>query len=334
MPSTPVYSLLPTSGSTETLHSTGRDEVEFEEAWPSEQSATRGWFPLTVVLATRRSHSRRPYTVSIAALSTIFVLVIISTLYDTGLVVESSIPSPPIPEPPFREPTVRDCFELPSDELVWQTTQLPPERSELCPFDPESFAVLQERPYSSKSKPVNIQWSNECLEDMLAEGQDQPRSCDQHSTTQKVDLVWTWVNGSSTLLEFTRRDKAAQVSGLPQAELEPETIAGLAAKLFRDHDELRHSIRAALQHFDADSSAKADFFIVGSDMPVSVHGPGMDNDPVTGEARVGQLPSWLDLEDMGPDGEFANWSRDGKQTRLQVRHHRDIFSHYEGTVFN
>ncbi|CCO34757.1 hypothetical protein BN14_08864 [Rhizoctonia solani AG-1 IB] len=37
---------------------------------------------------------------------------------------------------------------------------------------------------------------------------------------------------------------------------------------------------------------------------------------------------------MGSNGEFTNWSKDGKQTRLQVRHHRDIFSHYEGTVFN
>ncbi|CAE6449506.1 hypothetical protein ACGC1H_005614 [Rhizoctonia solani] len=334
MLSTRAYSLLPTSGSTETLHSHGRDEVEFDEAWPSERPATHGWFPLTAALATQRSRPRHTYTVAIAALSTVFILIIVSTLHDTGLLAEPSNPSPPGPEPTFREPTVRDCFELPSDELVWQTTQLPAERSELCPFDPESFAVLQESPYVAKSKPTNIQWSNECLEDMLAEGQIQPRSCDQHSSTQKIDLVWTWVNGSSTLLEFTRRDRAAQVSGLPQAELETETIAGLAAKLFRDHDELRHSVRAALKHFDADSNAKADFFIVGSDMPVSVHGLGMDDDPVTGEARVGQMPSWLEIEEMGPKGEFANWSKDGKQTRLQVRHHRDIFSYYEGTMFN
>ncbi|KAJ1303233.1 hypothetical protein OPQ81_011431 [Rhizoctonia solani] len=341
MPSTPAYSLLPTSGSTETLQSPGRDEVEFEEAWPSERPATHGWFPLTAALTTRAPRSRRPYTVTITALSTIFVLVILSTLYDSGLVVELSAPpsppispGPPTPEPTPREPTVRDCFELPSDELVWQTTQLPPERSELCPFEPETFAVLQDSPYSSKSKPVNVHWSHECLEDMLAKGQVQPRSCDEHLGAQKIDLVWTWVNGSSALLEFTRRDRAAQVSGLPQAEIESETIAGLAAKLFRDHDELRHSVRAALKHFDADSNATADFFIVGSDMPISVHGLGMDDDPVTSEARVGQLPAWLDLEDMGPRRGFTNWSKDGKQTRLQVRHHRDIFSHYDGTVFN
>jgi hypothetical protein len=148
------------------------------------------------------------------------------------------IPSPtPIPAEPeptsTREPTVRDCFELPSDELIWQTTRLPAERSELCPFDPESFAVLQESPYSSKSKPDSIHWSNECLEDMLADGHAQPKSCEQDSRPQKVDLVWTWVNGSSALLELTRRDRSAQVSGAPQAEAEPETNAGLAAKLFR-----------------------------------------------------------------------------------------------------
>ncbi|CAE6459063.1 unnamed protein product [Rhizoctonia solani] len=332
MPSTRAYSLLPTTGSTETLHSPGRDEVEFEEAWPSERPATHGWFPLSAAIATSRS--RRPYTVIIAALSTIFILVVVSTLHETGLVVELSKPSPPEPEPTLREPTVRDCFELPSDELVWQTTQLPAERSELCPFDPETFGVLQQYPYSSKSKQVHIQWSNECLEDMLAEGQDQPQSCDQHSTTQKIDLVWTWVNGSSTLLEFTRRDRVAQVSGLPAAEIETESIAGLAAKLFRDHDELRHSLRAALRHFDADSNATANFFIVGSDMPVSVHGTGMDDDPTTTEARVGQMPAWLELEDMQPNGEFTSRSKSGKQTKLQMRHHRDIFSQYDGTVFN
>ncbi|ELU38178.1 hypothetical protein AG1IA_07791 [Rhizoctonia solani AG-1 IA] len=357
MPSTRAYSLLPTSGSTETLPSPGRDDAEFEEAWPSERAATHGWFPLAATLATRRSRTQRPYTVTIAALSTMFILVIISTLYDNGLVTELSASNPipssnPSPSPSLssspaepeptstREPTVRDCFELPSDELIWQTTQLPPERSELCPFDPESFAVLRESPYSSKSKskPNSIRWSNECLEDMLADGQAQPSSCDQHSGAQKIDLVWTWVNGSSALLELTRRDRNAQVFGAPQAESESEpeseTNAGLAAKLFRDHDELRHSIRAALRHFDTESNAKADFFLLGSDMPVSVHGSGMDDDPITSEARVGQLPSWLDFEDMSPKGEFAHWSRDGKQTRLQVRHHRDIFSHYEGTVFN
>ncbi|KAF8713374.1 Stealth protein CR2, conserved region 2, partial [Rhizoctonia solani] len=357
MPSTRAYSLLPTSGSTETLPSPGHDDAEFEEAWPSERAATHGWFPLAATLATRRSRTQRPYTVTIAALSTMFILVIISTLYDNGLVTELSAsnpipssnpnPSPSLssspaePEPTStREPTVRDCFELPSDELIWQTTQLPPERSELCPFDPESFAVLRESPHSSKSKskPNSIRWSNECLEDMLADGQAQPSSCDQHSGAQKIDLVWTWVNGSSALLELTRRDRNAQVFGAPQAESESEpeseTNAGLAAKLFRDHDELRHSIRAALRHFDTESNSKADFFLLGSDMPVSVHGSGMDDDPITSEARVGQLPSWLDFEDMSPKGEFTHWSRDGKQTRLQVRHHRDIFSHYEGTVFN
>jgi hypothetical protein len=88
-------------------------------------------------------------------------------------------------------------------------------------------------------------------------------------------------------------------------------------------------MRSALKHFDNHAT---NFFFIGSDLPVNVH--GADGDETTMEARVGQLSSWLALEEMGVDGAFMDWGRAGKQTRFQVNHHRDIFSHYEGTLFN
>jgi hypothetical protein len=218
MPSTSAYSLLPTSsGSTEIL----RSQDDFEDSWPSERPPSLGWFPIAELFATQRSKlAQRPHTatVVVAGVVTLCLLALLTGVYDYSLL--------------FDTPVNRECFELPADELVWQTTQLPPERSPLCPFDPESFIVLQENPSYNPSKPGAIQWSNECLESMLADGQVHAGSCDQ-SPRQNIDLVWTWVNGSSPLLELTRQDRVANVSGLPLAKLKSKTIAGLSEKLFR-----------------------------------------------------------------------------------------------------
>lgn len=223
MSPTSEYHLLPTSpgtGSTETL-----PDVDLEEnSW---QPQRRGWLPLAFAATRRSRFARRPHTVTVAAVSTLCLLALLTAIYDHSFIHD---------EPPRREHVVRDCFELPVDELEWRTTQLPAERSELCPFDPESFAVLREDPAHRFPNSRQNHWSTECLEHMLADGQAQPRSCDQTRTdaqAQNIDLVWTWVNGSSTLLELTRQDRVAEVSGVPQADLDTDEIAGLAARLFR-----------------------------------------------------------------------------------------------------
>ncbi|KAG8715128.1 Xanthine phosphoribosyltransferase 1 [Ceratobasidium sp. 394] len=325
MPSPAAYSLLPASSSG--LTETHDEEIDLDEAWSLQRSPSHGWIPRTFVpfaFAARPSRlSRmvtRPSAVTVAALAALCTLALLTAL--SGY--------PVMPEwITGKHPTLRECFELPAEELMWQTTRLPTERTPSCPFDPESFTILDEASPSPKHKSSNdLQWPSECLEDMLARGKDRARSCDSVRSSlerQHIDLVWTWVNGSSPLLEITRGDRAAEISGVAN---KGETMAGLAAKLFRDHDELRHSVRAALKHFIHDASS---FFLVGSDLPVSVR--GADGDP-TREARVGQLPSWLALEDMGVDGTFTNWGRTGKQTQFRINHHRDIFSDYRGTVFN
>lgn len=219
MPLTPAYSLVPTSPSST------NNEDDFEGSWPS-NTPRYGRYRLASLVANQRARfARRPHTVTVAALSTLCILVLLTVVYDHSISLDLS---------PEREPTVRDCFELPADELVWQTTQLPSEHSQLCPFDPEPFAILRDPLPSPKVEQNAVKWSNECLEAMLADGQVHPRSCDQKSPQQNINLVWTWVNGSSTLLELTRHDRIAQVSGSPQPDMEADdAVAGLAAKLFR-----------------------------------------------------------------------------------------------------
>ncbi|KAG8736834.1 hypothetical protein FRC10_008806 [Ceratobasidium sp. 414] len=329
MPAPAAYSLLSTSSSN--LAET-HDEEDLSETWSSQRSPNHGWIPRTFVsfaFAARPSRLSRTVTrtnaVTAAALSVLCALVLLTALFG-HIVMPEWITG--------KLPTLRECFELPAEELVWQTTRLPTERTPSCPFDPEPFVVLDEATPSPEHKVSNDpQWSGECLEEMLAKGKDRARSCDGIRSSleeQHIDLVWTWVNGSSPLLEITRGDRAAEISGVSN---QGETMAGLAAKLFRQvavpSPLLRHSVRAALKHFIHDASS---FFLIGSDLPVSVR--DADGAPTTTEARVGQLPSWLALEEMGVDGTFTDWDRTGKQTRFRVNHHRDIFSNYSGTVFN
>jgi hypothetical protein len=228
MSRTAAYSLLPTSssGSTETF-----DELEdLTDTWPL-QRPTNGWaarvfspFGLTNRPSRLFRIVARPHAIAVAAFSTLCTLALITSLSD-HLLPEWMI-GKPLP--------LRGCFELPADELVWQTTQLPTERSLRCPFDPESFVVLDETAWGGDHKvSKDAAWSNECLEAMLADGEARARSCDSVRSRlegQNIDLVWTWVNGSSPLLELTRRERAAEVSGVAG---ETETMAGLAAKLFR-----------------------------------------------------------------------------------------------------
>ncbi|KAF8607028.1 hypothetical protein BDV93DRAFT_520623 [Ceratobasidium sp. AG-I] len=327
MPRPSTYSLLPASPD---LTEASDDLFELEESWSPQRSTSHNWLSRAGPFgwATGRP-SRLPrvlvhrYIVAVTAISTVCVLAVATVLFDRSFLSQWVA---------GKEPSIRDCFELHAEELVWQTTQLPSEQSPQCPFDPETFTILGDPANNKHSDSASVRWSNECLEAMLANGQVNPRSCDTvraNIDRQNVDLVWTWVNGSSVLLELIRRERVAEVSGLSNIDTETEAPAGLAAKLFRDHDELRHSIRAALKHFRHDTT---NFFLVASDLPVGVK--GLEDGGAVVEARVGQLPSWLALEDVGVDGEFVNWGREGKQTQLHITNHRDIFSHYEGTVFS
>ncbi|KAG8688788.1 hypothetical protein FRC09_012730 [Ceratobasidium sp. 395] len=322
MPPPAAYSLLPTSSpDPEEIYD---EQVDLDETWRSDSSSNYSWSPRAFVPSRSFRLPRaltRPGAVTVATLSTLCVLTLFTAFSGHPILPRWII---------GKRPSLRECFELPAEELVWQTTQLPAEKTQSCPFDPETFAILDEGAPSARRNPSkNLKWSSECLEEILAEGQIHPRSCDGVRSSlerQQVDLVWTWVNGSSPLLEITRGDRAAEVLGVANEE---DTMAGLAAKLFRDHDELRHSIRAALKHFNHDESS---LFLIGSDLPVGVR--GADGDPSTSEARVGQLPSWLALDDMSVDGAFAHWDQAGKRKELRVNHHRDIFMDYKGTVFN
>lgn len=135
-----------------------------------------------------------------------------------------------------------------------------------------------------------------CLDDYISLG----KPCGP-PTSEQLDVVWQYVNGSDPLLQRTFLSDRELVwrATSPESARYPKIKAGT----FREFDELRHSMRSMLQHFRRHARK---FWLVGTDFKL----------PGCGDWRVGQMPQWL-----APTG--RNWSDGG--TELQMFHHSNIF---------
>lgn len=165
----------------------------------------------------------------------------------------------------------------------------------------------------------------------------------------KLDVVWTFANGSGILHEKWRKvrevEQGLQRGGTlaPRARIagSRRLVAGTEKKLFRsvsyfccltcrrspltsispysDHDELRHSMRSVLQHFRPHTSK---FHLIASDFAF----PSCNPDQYAGW-RLGQIPQWLDLHK-------SHRLTDGN-VKLNVVHHAKLFNkEYKYTTFN
>ncbi|KAI0927539.1 hypothetical protein AcV5_008051 [Taiwanofungus camphoratus] len=97
-------------------------------------------------------------------------------------------------------------------------------------------------------------------------------------------------------------------------------------RLYRDHDELRHSMRSVLDNFRAHAGR---FHLITADFPVPDSIVNNVNSTLDASWRLGQIPQWLDLDKRTASGDW--W--DGR-VGLSVTHHAEIFSPYSGTNFN
>ncbi|EJD36697.1 hypothetical protein AURDEDRAFT_117016 [Auricularia subglabra TFB-10046 SS5] len=163
----------------------------------------------------------------------------------------------------------------------------------------------------------------ECLDKYVGAG----KACRGLDTPLATfDFVWTWSNGSeglhrSTYLAYER--STLPVGGKSQAD-QP-----IRLKLFREHDELRHSLRSVLQHFRPFLNS---IHLVTGDLPVpdfkdtfnAAYDEKSEPCPHSRPSipRLGQVPTWLNISQ--PDGDV----------RIDVTHHSQFFSHYTDTVFN
>ncbi|BGP28717.1 hypothetical protein JCM10296v2_000453 [Rhodotorula toruloides] len=180
-------------------------------------------------------------------------------------------------------------------------------------FDPDArFEALYEagqagwRPYDGAKdceEEVNEQtWveklSAACLEDLGAKGV----LCEEAAGLFRqpaVDLVWTWTNGSDPLLHRWRADVTATLSGKVRSAL-AAVRERKTANHFRQHDELRYSVRSAVHAFSPSSLRQ--LRILTTDLPANVVLGDLIDPPLStanaserlvASARIGQIPTWL-----------------------------------------
>ncbi|KZT11751.1 uncharacterized protein LAESUDRAFT_641601 [Laetiporus sulphureus 93-53] len=139
--------------------------------------------------------------------------------------------------------------------------------------------------------------------------------------TPRLDFVWTWVNGSDPLLLEAKEDARAQYS---QDDPYRPVDSDNQERLYRDHDELRHSLRSVLAHFRTHMGTA---YLLTSDFPVPATDPQL-NFSRAADWRLGQVPQWLDLR----QGAAGGWT--DEDVTLKVVHHAEVFDDYNGTVFN
>nr|VWO99700.1 Uncharacterized protein [Ganoderma boninense] len=161
-----------------------------------------------------------------------------------------------------------------------------------------------------------------CLDRYYALGGD----CHDGLGPIPLDVVWTWVNGSDPLFSDARTQAAQSYDhDDPYRPIKSNN----PSRMFRDHDELRHSLRSVLANFRPYTRR---FRILSSDIDYPTEDPedSMRSfpDPGPGYWRLGLQPQWLDAGDnITPE-----W-RDG-DIRLSLTHHAHFFEPYNRTIFN
>lgn len=95
--------------------------------------------------------------------------------------------------------------------------------------------------------------------------------------SQRWDIVHTWQNGSATLQQQARTQAINDSADRGDS--------GNAIRHFREHDELRYSLRSVFKAYGKHVSAIDNFYVISTDLPSNNKGE-----------RIGMVPSWMDIE--------------------------------------
>ncbi|GAA5896966.1 uncharacterized protein JCM6883_007069 [Sporobolomyces salmoneus] len=178
--------------------------------------------------------------------------------------------------------------------------------------------------HQSSSKPSHLEtWvdklSDECVERLIGRGE----ICETWPKEgSRVDAVWTWSNGSDPLLQVWRAEVTGSLTGKVSQSISM-VRAAKRAKHFRDHDELRYSIRSALNSFS--SGTLSQLHLLTPDLPSNTLlrdaiDPPLDSDrkeegdPPLSSTRMGQVPTWFSRLNETDD------------PRLTITHHTEFFA--------
>ncbi|KAI0823219.1 hypothetical protein BC628DRAFT_1325337 [Trametes gibbosa] len=156
-----------------------------------------------------------------------------------------------------------------------------------------------------------------CLDAYYSSGQ----LCHDGYGPTPMDVLWTWVNGSDPLFADARqRAVSSFASDDPYRPLKKNN----PSRMFRDHDELRHSIRSVLANFRPYTNR---FRILTSDFLYPENHDTNESLADTTSWRLGLQPQWLPTIDHA-----AQW-QDGN-VQLSLTHHAHFFEPYNDTIFN
>ncbi|RPD56204.1 hypothetical protein L226DRAFT_535831 [Lentinus tigrinus ALCF2SS1-7] len=161
----------------------------------------------------------------------------------------------------------------------------------------------------------------ECLEQYYVSG----LPCHDGQGPVPMDVIWTWVNGSDPLFIDSRTRAAnSYAKDDPYRPIKSNN----PSRMFRDHDELRHSIRSVLDNF---RPYTGNFRILTSDFDFPDEDPDSNQSfspPGPGYWRLGLQPQWLNTAGTSP----PVW-RDG-DVQLSLTHHAHFFEPYNHSIFN
>ncbi|ORY69275.1 hypothetical protein BCR35DRAFT_269821 [Leucosporidium creatinivorum] len=171
-------------------------------------------------------------------------------------------------------------------------------------------------------------WSDSCLEEWMGRGK-LCASLKGLREQEKVDLLYTWTNGSDPLLSSWRIELTRSQASL-NGRVRPELVKIkeiTTRKHFREHDELRFSLRSAIASFLPNSINK--IRLLTADLPVGTllhdivarNTPSQSSTagasaplPLVSTSRVGQVPTWLSSTNLT-----------NAEPPLEVVHHYSIF---------
>ncbi|GAA6035380.1 hypothetical protein JCM8097_008846 [Rhodosporidiobolus ruineniae] len=209
----------------------------------------------------------------------------------------------------------------------------------VVPFSSAAFSPLLPPPALHPTLSTTDWPSPACLEQFVSSG-ELCSSARRHwtgSQAPKVDVVWTWVNGSSAELMAEWREKASDEVGrfaLVRRRVGEVVTAvwrrasgASVARHFREHDELRFSIRSVLASLPL-STLSTLHLVVGDTPAYSPSYPpsappnsSLAFDPLT--TRFAQVPHWASLPRLGFGGADARRSAAGPP--LVVHPHSRLF---------
>ncbi|GAA6005651.1 hypothetical protein JCM10207_005283 [Rhodosporidiobolus poonsookiae] len=144
----------------------------------------------------------------------------------------------------------------------------------------------------------------------------------------KIDVAWTWVNGSEGRMAKVREEAADEVARKTGPSEQGD--AASVARHFREHDELRYSVRSVLSSFGSDSLAG--LHLVAGDIPDNgLSAENASEHPSESTSRLVQVPTWLDVAKVEFAGQPAPAAVDAEPV-FRVQSHSELFSRADGAM--